>query len=338
MFIPSYLKIKMPAMLSVLIYLAIGSGNVTAAAQQIELSQTRQVPWGIYQILWNTEQFERELDEQLAQLGGSPRYVLFFRDLNRVRGFPRNAIEICHARNLIPVISFEPAPWHARDDERGLADIAAGRYDDYFRQWGLDAARWGQPVIFRFGFEMNGDWFSWGQKPEKFKKAWRRIHRLFRKAEAHNVIWMFSANVAPLKSNLLQNPLTYYPGDSFVDLVAVDGYNFGDHYSQWHQWESYSAVFNSTLTVLSGLNKPLFISEIGCAADKRKPLWIEDFLNRVSSNPRIEGFIYYNYYPKRRGYPNWRLDSDNATLRVFRKWAFEQACMNAVPDIERCSQ
>lgn len=324
--------------LSVFIILIFGLNSVTAAEQHGELPQKREVPWGLYQILWSTDQFERELDEQLAQLGGTPRYVLFFRDLHRGRGFPVEAVKICHARNLIPVISFEPAPWHARADNTGLEDIAGGRYDDYFQQWGLEAAQWGQPVIFRFGFEMNGDWFSWGQKPEKFKKAWHRIHRLFRQAEAHNVIWMFSANVAPPNSNFLQNPLTYYPGDNVVDLVAVDGYNFGDHFSRWHRWESYAAVVDSTLTVLSRLNKPLFISEIGCAADTRKPLWIKDFLKRVSRDPRIAGFIYYNFYPQKRGYPNWRLDSDSDTLQVFRKWAFEQACMNAIPDIERCSQ
>ena len=34
--------------------------------------------WGVYQIYWNSDQFERELDEQLAKLGGTPSYVLFF--------------------------------------------------------------------------------------------------------------------------------------------------------------------------------------------------------------------------------------------------------------------
>lgn len=192
-------------------------------------------------------------------------------------------------------------------------------------------------MIFRFGFEMNGDWFSWGHKPEPFKNAWRRIHHLFRQADASNVMWMFSPNVAPAYGNELQNPLTYYPGDDVVDIVGVDGYNFGDRYSRWHRWKSYEAVFETTLEALSRLDKPLFISEIGCADDRRKPAWIEDFLSRVSKDQRITAFIYYNFYPKKRGYPNWRLDSDQATLEVFRKWAFEQACMETGPTINSCS-
>lgn len=322
----------------ILVFLFWGLVSGVSAAQNVQTPPTREVPWGIYQIFWSTEQFEKELDQQLAQLGGTPRYVLFFRDLHRGRGFPLKAVEICDRKNLIPVISFEPAPWRAPKNHAGLQDIADGRYDTYFQQWGYAAARWGKPVIFRFGFEMNGNWFSWGQKPEQYKKAWRRIHRQFRQAEASNIKWMFAPNVAPVDGDVLRNPLTYYPGDDVVDYVAVDGYNFGDHYSQWHRWKSYAAIFESTLLLLSQFNKPLFISEIGCADDSRKSLWIKDFLNRVAADQRIAAFIYYNYYPRKRGYPNWRLDSDLATLQVFKKWAFDQACMNAGADVKWCSQ
>lgn len=168
---------------------------------------------------------------------------------------------------------------------------------------------------------MNSNWFSWGRKPQQFKAAWRRIHRLFRHAGADNIKWMFAPNVVPENSAPSQNPLTYYPGDDVVDYVAADGYNFGDHYDRWHQWQSYEAVFEPTLALLFKIGKPLFLSEIGCADDRRKPAWIGDFLKRVSADRRIAGFIYYNYYPERRGYPNWRLDSDEKSLAVFRKWA-----------------
>jgi len=61
-------------------------------------------------------------------------------------------------------------------------------------------------------------------------------------------------------------------------------------------------------------------------------LWIKDLLDRVSKDRRIAAFIYYNYYPKDRGYPNWRLDSDGITLQIFRKWANDQ---NIVSDLDK---
>ncbi len=190
------------------LFLLLGAGSAAFGTQLINIDQMPKVRWGIYQILWSPGQFERELDQQLAQLGGKPQYVMFFRDLFRERGFPLEAVKICDQRGLIPVISYEPAPWHAREDTGGLGDIAGGDWDAYFRQWAQAAAGWGKPVIFRFGFEMNGDWFAWGRKPQQFKAAWRRVHHLFRQAGAENIKWMFARNVVPENSAVSQHPLT----------------------------------------------------------------------------------------------------------------------------------
>ena len=312
--------------------LLLWTGIATTGSIHADVKPIPKVSWGIYQIRWSPGQFEKELNQQLDQLGGNPKYVLFFRDLEPRRGFPLKTVQICDRKNMTPVISFEPSPWGAPKTHDGLSAISSGRYDQYFQRWGHDAARWGKTVIFRFGFEMNGNWFSWGQQPKRFKSAWRRIHRLFKQAGASNVKWMFSPNVAPLNADGRQNPLIYYPGDHVVDYVGVDGYNFGDHYDGWHRWQSFEKIFEPTLAKLSQLNKPLFISEIGCADDSRKPFWIKDFLDRVSKDRRIAAFIYYNYYPKDRGYPNWRIDSDGITLQIFRKWANDQ---NIVSDLDK---
>ena len=133
-------------------------------------------PWGFYQILWRPEQFAQQLDRELQVLGGSPSYVLFFRDLHPRRSFPREVVEICAARDVTPVISLELTQWGQDKKEGYLQDIIAGQYDEWFRVWGAAAAEWRKPVFLRFGFEMNGDWFSWGQQPEQFRQAWRRAH------------------------------------------------------------------------------------------------------------------------------------------------------------------
>ena len=80
----------------------------------------------------------------------SSKYVLFFRDLDSRRGFPLKTVRICDRKNMTPVINFEPAPWGAPQTHDGLVAISSGRYDQYFRRWGHDAARWGKTVIFRF--------------------------------------------------------------------------------------------------------------------------------------------------------------------------------------------
>ena len=151
--------------------------------------------WGIYQIFWRPDQFERELDKQLDMLGGQPSYVLFFRDLHPERGFPRQAATVCQHRRLTPIISLELWIWDGTKSRNVLRDIVDGKYDQFFRAWARGAKAWGQRCILRFGFEMNGEWFPWGSQPEQFKKAWRHVYALFAKEGANKVQWMFSPNV-----------------------------------------------------------------------------------------------------------------------------------------------
>ena len=108
-----------------------------------------------------------------------------------------------------------------------------------------------------------------------------------------------------------------------MDLVGLDGYNFGDHHDEYHEWQSYKEVFERSIRACLKFKKPMYISEIGCADDPRKAAWIEDFLSEVSQDERIDGFIYFNHHNPRKREPNWRLDSDSKSLEIFRDWAVE---------------
>ena len=81
------------------------TGSLDADAKPIP-----RVSWGIYQILWSPGQFERELNRQLDQLGGTPKYVLFFRDLEPKRGFPLNVVQICDRKKLTARHEFSAPP------------------------------------------------------------------------------------------------------------------------------------------------------------------------------------------------------------------------------------
>lgn len=275
--------------------------------------------WGVYQILWDPASFERGLQRQIDTLGASPDYVLFFRDLGR--GFPTEPAKICRKYGAVAVISQEPWLWGRHDGVKPdwLAAINRGDFDGYWRKWAADAKAFGTPVILRFGFEMNGDWFAWGEQPEAFQQAWRRIHRMIRQeGGAHNVQFLFSPNVVWKGASDLIAPELYYPGDAYVDLLGLDGYNFGDHHDQWHGWSTYAEVFEASLKIMSRWKKPLLIAEMGCAADPRRAAWLEDFFQRFRDDPRITGFIYFNHFDPHKAEPDWRLDADPETLAAAR--------------------
>lgn len=285
----------------------------------------RYVEWGVYEMLTRRYSWEDRLDQAEKDFGTNPQYVLFFRDLNTGRGFPTERIENAHDRGMTPVISLEISRWGRGNDTGFLQEVANGKFDEFFRQWAIDAKQCDLPVILRFGFEMNGDWFPWGSQPELFVKAWKRSHDIFKKVGCENIQWMFSPNVLWDKRTAKSDLYNYYPGEGYVDLIGIDGYNFGDHHDKWHKWQSYEEVFEKTIRACMKFNKPVYISEIGCADDRRKAVWIKDFLSKVSQDDRIEGFIYFNHYNPRKGEPNWRIDSDPLTLKLFRDWAVENS-------------
>ena len=51
-----------------------------------------------------------------------------------------------------------------QQNEKILEEIVNGKWDDYFRRFASQASEIQTKVYYRFGYEMNGDWFPWGQK------------------------------------------------------------------------------------------------------------------------------------------------------------------------------
>jgi len=292
-------------------------------AKEASAQSQPKVEWGVYEMLTRAYSWEDRLDQAVKDFGVNPQFVLFFRDLNPQRGFPSNQVETANAHNMTPVISLEISRWGRGKDTGCLEEVADGSFDDFFRQWAENAKTCGLPLILRFGFEMNGDWFPWGSQPETFVTAWRRTHKIFKEVGCENVKWMFSPNVLWDKRTEKKDFYNYYPGAAYVDMIGLDGYNFGDHHDKWHQWQTYEDVFERTIRASVKFNKPVYLSEIGCADDKRKPAWIRDFLSKISKDDRLEGFIYFNHFNPRKGEPNWRVDSDPKTLNIFRQWVWE---------------
>lgn len=289
------------------------------ATMTLRSSPIPEKTWGVYQIHWGSEKFELGIQQQIKLLGAQPDHIMFFRDLNARRGFPTESVELCHRYGAIPVISQELWMWGQRDasNRSWLKRIITGEYDNYWQEWARLAKAFDQTVILRFGFEMNGDWFAWGQQPEDFIAAWRRVYSIVRGAGAEKVRFMFSPNVEWDSNKPLTSIELYYPGDAYVDLLGLDGYNFGDSHSEWHQWQSYSEVFEESIAKISQWPQPLYLAEIGCADGPRKAEWIEDFLKRLERDPRLSGFIYFNHFDPKKGEPDWRINSDSGSLSRF---------------------
>jgi hypothetical protein len=276
--------------------------------------------FGIYQ--WNKDStYESGLELEINTLGTTPSYAMYFVD--RDMGFPKAIVRFNSARGIKSVLSQELIAYSDRYDYHTLDSIIHGRWDGYFRRFARDARAAKDIIYYRFGYEMNGDWMPWGEQPEKFAKAWKRAWRIFKEEKASNVRWVFSPNVVWDDRTVEKDIAPYYPGDRYVDVVGLDGYNFGDGHSRNHKWRSFEEVFKVSLDGLKRHypGKELWITEIGCAEGPGKAAWIQDFFTRFNSDPEIRVFMWFNEDKKYAGEPNWRFDSDMDSLEKFRMWA-----------------
>ena len=74
---------------------------------------------------------------------------------------------------------------------------------------------WGNPVFVRIGYEANGSWNAY--EANSYKQAFQRITNIFR-SNATNIATVWC--VHPITN--LNNMLSYYPGDSYVDWWSID--------------------------------------------------------------------------------------------------------------------
>ena len=134
-------------------------------------------------------------------------------------------------------------------------DIVSG----YFKQ--LEEK--GIAVIWRPLHEASGGWFWWGTaSPECYVQLYRLVFdRMVKTNKLTNLIWVWNINTDP-KFGYDYSALNaaWYPGDDYVDIVAVDIYDpLNDHNS--------AANYYNKIVSDVGTNKMIALSENGAIPD-----------------------------------------------------------------------
>jgi len=198
-----------------------------------------------------------------------------------------------------------------------LSSIVSGQYDAYLRSYADAVKAFGSRVVLSFGHEMNGSWYSWGYKhtsPAIFVAAWRHIVTIFRGQGASNVTWMWTVNIIGAQANRIPEPSPWWPGNSYVNWVGIDGY-------YWSSSLGFASLFGPTIADVRRLTSdPILIAETGAEPSAGQPAKIADLFAGVSTFGLL-GFVYFNDDVFSAAIPdealNWRLGSP-AALAAFR--------------------
>jgi hypothetical protein len=216
--------------------------------------------------------------------------------------FSRPQVDAVLASGAIPMLS-----WMTWDPTTGSPDsafsnvaIASGARDAYIRSWARSLAEAPGPVLLRLDHEMNGRWYPWSpgvgaSTAGNFVAMWRHVHDIFDQEGATNVRWVWSPNVACGGCARLAN---LYPGDTYVDWLGLDGYNFGAN--NGHAWQSFDDVFHKSYRDILRLSrKPMMIAELGTVdrgvgASQTKAAWVTDAMRAIRTRYRaIRAFVWF---------------------------------------------
>ncbi len=259
--------------------------------------------------------FPADIETYTQSAGVPPRIVMWFQNWDEPLFYPKQMEALSRLR-MEPMITWSP------NRKILLPEINAGKYDELICRAAKAAADWKQPFFVRLMHEMNGTWQGFGpgvngNTSEDFIRAWRHIVDLFRAAGAANVQWVWCPNVQGFgPSTAPFDPL--YPGDAYVDVVGLDGYNFGPPHSPWR---SAIEIFKASYDDLAQLtDRPIMICEWGCSEQGGdKAAWIhQSFLHDVPEQmPRIRALIVFS----KKAEGDFRIQSSPSALDAYRDMA-----------------
>ena len=241
--------------------------------------------------------------------GWPPAVVHTFQTLQHDLGPPLPALAAAHAIGAVPMLT-----WVPRDVIR---QVVLGEYDADIRGYGQVLGSLGYPVLLRFGQEMNLPGTSSFGSPSAYLAAWRRIRNGFEEVGADNVSLVWCPYVLDRGIHRFE---PYYPGHGLVDVVALDGYNWGRHH-WWHRYRSFDAIFSAGYAALRRLapDKPIVLAEVGCAeTGGDKAAWIRQAMLRAIPEryPAIEAVVWFDHHDPDK--TDWRVDSSPDSLAAWR--------------------
>ncbi|MGL4610300.1 MAG: glycoside hydrolase family 26 protein [Trueperaceae bacterium] len=214
--------------------------------------------------------------------------------------------EIASEGGRLPMIAWQP-------HRQPLDDIINGVHDAYIKSWAVGAKDFGGPIYIRPFPEMNGNWTPWHGNPAKLVLAWKHVVDIFRAEGASNVKWVWSPNITD-EPRVDDNKFEmYYPGTDYVDILALDGYNWGTVRS-YTAWKSYEEIFAQPYERVSLLGpQPIWLAEVASTEHGgNKAQWIADMFASTKF-PRIEAIVWFDEDKE----TDWRIASSSGSLSAF---------------------
>ena len=292
------------------------------------------IDWGIFV----ADVYESGINEVIPameeKIGMDFEVVLMYRQLGT--DVPVEALQKAHDDGKIIELTIQVSAQNNEDvyGYTPMFDLLEGNLDEAVRRLASQVKEFGLPMLFRLNNEMNSDWTSYSgiitlSDPEIYKAVWRHIYDIFEEEGVDNCIWIFNPNDNNYPPSNWNNFTRYYPGDGYVHMIGITGYNTGTYYRHvtGEVWREFDEIYSEIEKKYSQYFNwyPWIITEFGSSSiggDKVK--WIDGMFDNISKYKNIKVAVWFSYadFDFREGKngapsrPYW-LDETENTLKAF---------------------
>lgn len=295
----------------------------TTAFQKKFFSEKSPLRWGMY------EPNAPEDFDYLTRLEASLDYtfpiVIRYQSLDE--NFPAASLKNAYDHKKFVELSLQTFHYE-QNNQSVLYDILDGRYDDYFNNYAQDVKTFGHPILLRLDNEMNGLWcpyagYFFSKDSDLFKAVWRHIYDIFTANQVTNVLWVWNPNDESMPRAKWNHFLNYYPGNDYVDIVGMTGYNPGTTVAG-ETWREFADIYDPLYAKYSRLfDQPLIIGEFSSSSvGGDKPTWMQKMFDQIGKYDRLKVAIWWNHCDFDANgnitHP-YRMDNNLAEIETFRQ-------------------
>ena len=278
--------------------------NEKTKALYNEITNSENCKWGIFEpgtIFANNYDNIHKIEQEVgAKFEGVLEYIFLCDDI------PVEGMKKAFDDGKIVELTLQTANVMHKDMDghNPMFEIIDGLYDEKLRKMARDIKNLENPVLFRLNNEMNSDWVGYSASacltdPEIYVAVWRRIYDIFEQENVDNAIWVFNPNDETFPPNGYNTSIAYYPGNEYVHIFGITGYNTGTYYAAEHgeRWRSFDEIYTSITEHSEKIygNFPWIITEFASSSvGGDKVLWINDMFESLKDYPHIKMAFWFN--------------------------------------------
>lgn len=231
--------------------------------------------------------------------------------------------------NAVILLSYSPIPADIEGPPaEALAKCANGDFNQYYTRYGEGLAENKlDHIIMRIGWEWDAK-FPWGAQKDLgqaklYGACFANVVKSIRKAYPGNHITFDFNSTMAVTPALLE---AGYPGDAYVDVVSVEGYDGRPGKTPEERWAATEKVFNLVRDFGKAHGKKLAFPEWGVMTNKKNPSWGGGdnpyHIQKVceyAANP-ANNVAYLLYFDRNSDLADSRLETHPKSLEAFRTY------------------